>query len=669
MDLNWILDMLTSPYMSLFFLFFLGYFCWHNVYDYNDLADAITAISTNEAGILISYPLNINENLTIPSNITLRFIRGGTLNVGKYSIRNATYKWTSSPAAANEFYLELAGGGDPGLTEPPDVFEDDEAMRHAALGSLVVGEWNFGDNDTLGYETVYVRITGSADPDGEAEDYVEAAYQVTIAGTVDAGLYRIFEGVGSVVFSGTRVGDGILKDMYPHWRGTAVEPLEAVDVRGGIKLRDRDPQAIVTFTIDDDNAITDWPALFASKGVNAVSCPDIARLPDPAPYLALQTAGWEIAGHTQTHPFLSTLSEEQIEYEVGDCKALLESWGFNVRNFVLPNTDWNELVLKIIRKYYLGNCGLIDYDSANRRPFRMDRLARCHGDNLNLADLQTLVDDAISSEGWLIVMLHTADAPKLTKIGDLIDYIQGEGVQILTMSEAEDLIGNLVDSWKFRVSAIGEIQGILPQASALPTIGTWKQGDRIWNIEPVAGGSPGWVCVTSGTFSTATDNLGDTTNGSPIITGMDNSFDFWINEYVTVSAGFPAGVHKIIGRKHNGAEELTLDVNATGTVANVTVETPDPIFEAMAYLDYLNGSLVWDPGDLIDGAGETSGNIAVTGAAVTDRVEVFPPYSLQAILCMGYVSAVNVVNIRLQNETGGAINLVSGTWKVKVHKY
>jgi len=83
----------------------------------------------------------------------------------------------------------------------------------------------------------------------------------------------------------------------------------------------------------------------------------------------------------------------------------------------------------------------------------------------------------------------------------------------------------------------------------------------------------------------------------------------------------------------------------------------------------LEGSLVWDPGNLVDGAGETSGNITVAGVAVTDTVIVYPPYSTQGILCQGYVSAVNTVNIRLQNETGGAIDLASGTWRVKVFRY
>jgi hypothetical protein len=82
----------------------------------------------------------------------------------------------------------------------------------------------------------------------------------------------------------------------------------------------------------------------------------------------------------------------------------------------------------------------------------------------------------------------------------------------------------------------------------------------------------------------------------------------------------------------------------------------------------IQGSTTWNPGSLVDGAGETSAAITVTGAALGDFVLVAAPYDLQGITCNGYVSATNTVKIRLQNETGGVIDLASGTWKVKVIK-
>ncbi len=80
----------------------------------------------------------------------------------------------------------------------------------------------------------------------------------------------------------------------------------------------------------------------------------------------------------------------------------------------------------------------------------------------------------------------------------------------------------------------------------------------------------------------------------------------------------------------------------------------------------IEGSLVWNPGNLVDGAGETSTAITVTGAAFGDYVLVSAPYDLQGIVATAYVSASDTVKIRIQNETTGAIDLANGTWKVRV---
>jgi hypothetical protein len=46
-------------------------------------------------------------------------------------------------------------------------------------------------------------------------------------------------------------------------------------------------------------------------------------------------------------------------------------------------------------------------------------------------------------------------------------------------------------------NAIADIEG-----SAAPVSGTWTRGSRVWNTAPVAGGTPGWVCVAAGTPGT-----------------------------------------------------------------------------------------------------------------------------------------------------------------------
>lgn len=84
---------------------------------------------------------------------------------GGLDVTSASYKWTASGSGTNEYYLEDSGGGDPGIVEPRVVMIDALNLRLAGtLGSLVDHKWAWGDNDALGYSTLYVR-DDTGDPD------------------------------------------------------------------------------------------------------------------------------------------------------------------------------------------------------------------------------------------------------------------------------------------------------------------------------------------------------------------------------------------------------------------------------------------------------------------------------------------------------------------------
>lgn len=72
-----------------------------------------------------------------------------------------------------------------------------------------------------------------------------------------------------------------------------------------------------------------------------------------------------------------------------------------------------------------------------------------------------------------------------------------------------------------------------------------------------------------------------------------------------------------------------------------------------------------DAGSLIDAAGETD-TVAVPGAALGDMVLVSFGVDLAGITVTGYVGAADVVSLRVQNESGGTVNLASTTIKVLV---
>jgi len=98
----------------------------------------------------------------------------------------------------------------------------------------------------------------------------------------------------------------------------------------------------------------------------------------------------------------------------------------------------------------------------------------------------------------------------------------------------------------------------------------------------------------------------------------------------------------------------------TGTYFNaITAYLPGSI---------LSGSATYDPPSLNDGDGATT-TVTVTGAALGDLVEcVSFSLDLQGITVTGYVSAANTVSVRFQNESGGTLDLGSGTLRARVRK-
>lgn len=99
------------------------------------------------------------------------------------SLRNTTYRWTASGSGTDEYYCELAAGGDPGLSLPSRVRYFNGTVwtyfTNGSAGSLAAGAWAYEDNDTLGYNTVYVRLaSGGPDPDTLTTDYIKAGYEL-----------------------------------------------------------------------------------------------------------------------------------------------------------------------------------------------------------------------------------------------------------------------------------------------------------------------------------------------------------------------------------------------------------------------------------------------------------------------------------------------------------
>ena len=122
------------------------------------------------------------------------------------------------------------------------------------------------------------------------------------------------------------------------------------------------------------------------------------------------------------------------------------------------------------------------------------------------------------------------------------------------------------------------------------------------------------------------------------------------------------------------------EANAITTNARVKAHFPDTIANILSdhnkanhVFDTLIGTLVWDPPNILDGAGLTSPLITVTGARVGDYVEVYPPTNIGniggGVHIQGFVSDDDDVNIRIENFSGAGKDYISGTWRVRVFQY
>lgn len=102
-----------------------------------------------------------------------------TVEINK-NLRNSTYRWILSSSGTSEYYCELVAGGDPSLNDPDGIELNTVAATEGTLGSLSASEWGYGDNDTLGFSTVYVRLADSTDPDSKASGWVQTADLVNL---------------------------------------------------------------------------------------------------------------------------------------------------------------------------------------------------------------------------------------------------------------------------------------------------------------------------------------------------------------------------------------------------------------------------------------------------------------------------------------------------------
>ncbi|MDM5188625.1 BppU family phage baseplate upper protein [Bacillus sp. DX4.1] len=212
--------------------------------------------------------------------------------------------------------------------------------------------------------------------------------------------------------------------------------------------------------IDDDGrieALTKLKPLLDSKGVKGnAAIVTSYMLGASSLYMRktevdqLKGAGWDIMSHTVSHQHLSTLTDAQILSEIKDSKTILESNGYDVDAIVYPYGDANKPYIHALAKenykYGFSDFGVQDIPM---RSTGIKRITLGSDEALTLDYFKGHVNTAKANNSWLVICTHigTTSAAQFQILSDLIDYIQSQGIEIVTASEAIKTFGNVLENY------------------------------------------------------------------------------------------------------------------------------------------------------------------------------------------------------------------------------
>lgn len=108
-------------------------------------------------------------------------------------------------------------------------------------------------------------------------------------------------------------------------------------------------------------------------------------------------------------------------------------------------------------------------------------------------------------------------------------------------------------------------------------------------------------------------------------------------------------------------------VEPDGTMSKIWYDWLNQLAGKIAELTPLQGTATFDPPSLADGAGTTT-TVTVAGAALGDFASAAFSATTAGITVTAWVSAANTVSVRFQNESGGTLDIASGTLTARVQE-
>ena len=389
-------------------------------------------------------------------------------NLDKYTnFSGSDYKWTAS-STADEWYLELAAGGDPNLLSPNKMKAGSNwDADKGTVGSLASGEWGYGDNDTLGYNTIYVKVIAASDPNAYPYDdeFFKGYYDKyrAIIKFKNTGLNHIFSTVlNGTVFAGSAA---IAGDTYPAVNGMVLG-INASAL--GFRAYSLDPAAAPyedTFIVEGYDLTTfeykdfdievgcrysnTFATFWKENGVGYYEIDDFADMPT-SKYLPDGT----------TFQIKSDISNEISTPYYAEYKAESNSWTEAIQPGALTTINSNTMPKKI---YYSSSDGFI------------------HVENIDWAERKAGSDDTIPipsfvDSGIKDIFLYqdrlgfiTSDTFILSRTDDYFNFFAPSAIDVLDDDPLDSGVGNS------STTAITDLYWAVPFQSSILLFGKYNQ--------------------------------------------------------------------------------------------------------------------------------------------------------------------------------------------------
>jgi len=230
-----------------------------------------------------------------------------------------------------------------------------------------------------------------------------------------------------------------------------------------------EPEARITFTFDDVNkrVFDNVVPILDEHNLAAVLYGEVALLDNGGDWAMswdqvreLQDVyDWEVGSHTINHPYLTTLSDSELEGELRDSKDAFAREGLDVKSFASPYGNYDDRVLAATARYYESHREA--WGGANHWPdiyndYKLICLEIKH--TTSVEEVKGWVDAAIENEQWLIFLMHDVveGQPReyeynVDDFAEIVEYIASRPVEVTTVSEGLEYTDepNLVSDFSF----------------------------------------------------------------------------------------------------------------------------------------------------------------------------------------------------------------------------